>query len=83
MKRIMIATLAMLIAAPAFAQEAAPRGWTKGIDQASCTSAKGLKWVEADEFTSAKTGKVRKQSAGCRVDSKAAAFILYKMHASK
>ena len=83
MKRVIIATLAMLIAAPAFAQEAAPRGWAKNIAQADCTSAKGLKWREADEFTSKATGKVRKQSAGCVVDSKAAALILYKMHASK
>lgn len=78
---IAIASLAsMLVTSPVLAQESAPRGWAKSIPQAQCTADKGLAWVEADEFTSAKTGKVRKQAAGCRVNSKAMSLLAYKMN---
>jgi len=48
----------------------------RDIPRDQCTEANGLKWVEADVFVSASTGKSRKQHAGCRVDRKAANAII-------
>jgi hypothetical protein len=77
-----VAALALSVGV-AHAQEAAPRGWAKDISQADCLPAKGLKWVPGDEVTSKNTGKTRIVKARCAVDSKAAAVILYKMHAKQ
>ena len=64
-----VAILALSVA-PAFAGE------FTHVAKAQCTTENGLKWVEADEFVSAKTGKVKKQNEGCRIDRKAATAIV-------
>lgn len=82
--RTMIAAAALVaFAGVANAQDAAPRGWARDIPEAQCTADKGLKWVKSDEITSKNTGKTRVTKARCAVDSKAAAAILYRMHAGR
>lgn len=68
-------TVAFAVATLLLASHASAQSF-RDVPREQCTAANGLKWVEADVFVSASTGKERKQHAGCRVDRKAANALI-------
>jgi len=85
-RTIMTAVAVAMLAVPASAQSAAPKGWASKVPQERCTAENGLRWLPAETWTKAgPDGKVvtKDSKARCVFDSRAAQAIIYRMLQAK